>query len=81
MHDNDIDDEFTDYQKVEFLNNLVVEHEKMIKNYLRDHNILEALKTNIDVLKEEKTNYLRKLDFLSLNITLSLKRIMLSFKR
>ena len=81
MHDNDIDDEFTDYQKVEFLNNLVVEHEKMIKNYLRDHNILEALKTNIDVLKEEKTNYLRKLDFLSLNITLSLRRIMLSFKR
>ncbi|KAL6346210.1 hypothetical protein AAG906_027961 [Vitis piasezkii] len=64
MHDNDIDDEFTDYQKAKFLNNLVVEHEKMIKNYLRDHNILEALKTNIDVLKEEKTNYLRKLDFL-----------------
>ena len=81
MHDNDIDDEFTDYQKAEFLSNLVVEHEKMIKNYLRDHNILEALKTNIDVLKEEKTNYLRKLDFLSLNITLSLRRIMLSFKR
>ena len=44
MHDNDIDDEFTDYQKAEFLSNLVVEHKKLIKNYLKDHDILEARK-------------------------------------
>ena len=42
------------------MNNLVVEHEKLIKNYLRDLDILEAHKTKIGVLKEEKTNFLEK---------------------
>ena len=35
-------------------------HEKLIKNYLRDHDILEAHKFKIDVLKEERTNLLEK---------------------
>ena len=58
--DSDIDDEFTDDQKVVFLNNLVVKHDKSIKNNLRDHDILEAHKSKIDVIKEERTNLLEK---------------------
>ena len=42
--DSDSDNEFTDDQKAEFLSNLVVEHKKLIKNYLKDHDILEARK-------------------------------------
>ena len=40
----DSDDELTNEQRVEFLSNLVVEHKKLIKNYLKDHDILEARK-------------------------------------
>ena len=70
--DSDSDDEFIKEQKVEFLSNLVVEHEKLIKSYLKDHDILEAHKNEIDILNIEKTNlHEKKLDFLSLNITLS----------
>ena len=58
--DSDIDDEFTDDQNVVFLNNLVVKHDKSIKNNLRDHDILEAHKSKIDVIKEERTNLLEK---------------------
>ena len=38
--DSDSDNELTNDQKAEFLNNLTVKHEKLIKNYLRDHDIL-----------------------------------------
>ena len=56
---------------------------KLIKNYLRDHDILEAHKTKIDMLKEERYNLLekKKIDFSSLNIILFLREIMLSLKR
>ena len=37
--DSDSDDEFTYDQKVVFMNNLIVVNEKLIKNYLRDHDI------------------------------------------
>ena len=59
-YDTDSDDEFTNEQKVAFLNNLVVKHEKLIKNYLKDHDILEAHKTKIDMLNVERTNLLEK---------------------
>ena len=64
MHDSDCDDEFIDDQNVEFLSNLVVEHKKIIKNYLKDHDILEACKTKIDMLNVEKTNFLEKIRLL-----------------
>ena len=54
-YDGDSDDEFIDYQKVFFLNNLIVEHEKLINNYLREHDILEANKTKIDVPRERES--------------------------
>ena len=79
-YDSDSDDEFTNDQKTYFLNNIVIEHEKLIKNYLRGHDTIEAHKTKIDVLKEERTNLLEKLDFLNLNIILFFREIMLSFK-
>ena len=60
MHDSDCDDEFTNKQKVEFLSNLVTEHEKLIKNYYKDHDILEAHKNKIDMLNVDKTNLLEK---------------------
>ena len=58
--DSDSDDGFTNDQKAPFLNNLVVEHEKLIKNYLKDHDIIEAHKTKIDMLNEEMSNLLEK---------------------
>ena len=58
------DDEFTDEQRVEFLNNLVVEHERLIKSYMKDHDILEAHKNKIYMLNVEKTNLLEKVRFL-----------------
>ena len=58
--DSNSDDEFIDEQRVEFLNNLFVEHEKLIKRYLKDHDILETHKNKIDMLNVEKTNWLEK---------------------
>ena len=48
--DSDNDDEFTNDQNDEFLSNLIVEHEKLIKNYLKDHDILEMNKIKIGML-------------------------------
>ena len=80
--DSDSDNEFTNDQKATFLNNLVVEHEKLIKNYLRYDHILEAYKTKIDVLKEKNINILEKKNrFLDLNIILLLRKIRLLLKR
>ena len=68
VHDSDCDcdsdDEFTNKQKVEFLSNLVVEHEKLIKSYLKYHDILEGHKNKIDMLNIEKTNLHEKFRFL-----------------
>ena len=58
--DSDSDDGFTNDQNATFLNNLVIKHEKLIKNYLKDHGILEAHKTKIDMLNEEMSNLLEK---------------------
>ena len=61
---------------------LFFNHEKLIKNYLKDHDILEAHKTKIDMLNVERTNLLlKKLDFLNLNIILYLIITMFSLKR
>ena len=77
--DSDSDDEFTNEQKAEFLSNLVVAHEKLIKSYLKIMIFLKLIKTR---LMEKILIYLKKkLDFLSLNITPSLIIIMLSLKR
>ena len=78
-YDSDSDDEFIDDQKAKFLSNIVVEHEKLIRNYLNDHDILQTHKTKIDMFNVEKSNFLeKKIDFLSLNIIISLKRIRLN---
>ena len=62
VHDSeyDGDDKFTNNQKAAFLNNPVVKYKKLITNYLRDHDVIKAHKTKIDVLKEERTNLLEK---------------------
>ena len=67
-----------------FFNNFVVKHEKLIKNYLRDHDIPEAHKTKVDVLNEQSINLLEKTKnrflefehhyFLNKNNALSFKR-------
>ena len=62
VHDSDCDsddNEFTDEQRVEFLSNLV-EHETLIKSYMKNNDILDAHKNKIDVLNTEKTNLLEK---------------------
>ena len=48
--DSDSDDKFTNDQNDEFLSNLIVEHEKLIKKYLKDHGILETHKIKIGML-------------------------------
>ena len=40
MHESDCDsDSFTNEQRVEFLSNLIVEHEILINKYMKDHDI------------------------------------------
>ena len=66
-HDSDCDsddDEFIDEQRVELLSNLVVEHDKLIKSYMKRNDILDAHKNKIDVLNVEKTNFLEKIRLL-----------------
>ncbi|KAL6328687.1 hypothetical protein AAG906_003372 [Vitis piasezkii] len=46
--DND-DDEFIDEQRAEFFDNLVVEHERLVKSYMKNHEVLYAHKNKIDV--------------------------------
>ena len=60
----DSDDELTNEQRVEFLSNLVVEHVRQIKSYMKNNDILDAHKNKIDVLNAEKTNLLEKVRFL-----------------
>ena len=43
VHDSD-DDEFIDEQRAKFLSNLVVEHERQIKSYMKNNNILDTHK-------------------------------------
>ena len=69
MHDNDCDndnnaDEFTNEQRVEFLSNLVIKHQRLIKSYMKNNDIHEAHKNKIDVLNVGKTNFLEKIRFL-----------------
>ncbi|KAL6350146.1 hypothetical protein AAG906_004084 [Vitis piasezkii] len=62
--DNDSDDdEFIDEQRAKFLSNLIVEHGRLIKSYMKN-NILNAHKNKIDVFNAEKTNLLDKIRFL-----------------
>ena len=70
------DDEFIDEQRPEFFNNLVVEHERLIKSYMKNNDVLEAHKNKIDMPNAEKINFLEKF----LSMILSLGRIMPSLK-
>ena len=70
-HENDYDhysdsddDEFTDEQRTKFFDNLVVEHEWLIKSCMKNHEVLDAHKNKIDVLNAKKTNLLEKIRFL-----------------
>ena len=53
-------DEFTDEQKVKFFDNLIIEHEILIKSYMKNHEV----KNKIDVLNAEKSNLLKEVRFL-----------------
>ncbi|KAL6335690.1 hypothetical protein AAG906_032881 [Vitis piasezkii] len=69
MYDSDCDgdrddDEFIDEQRAGFLSNLVVEHERLIKSYMKNNVILKAHKNKIDVFNVKKTNSLEKIRFL-----------------
>ena len=58
-----------------------MEHERLIKSYMKNHKILYAHKNKIDVLKAEKTNLLEQIKFFNFRIILSLRRIMPLLKR
>ena len=78
---SDDDEELIDEQRVEFFNNLIDDHEKLIKSYMKNNDILEAHKTRLMCLILKRLICLRKLDFLNLSIILSLRRIMPLLKR
>ena len=67
VHDSDSDDEFTDKQKAEFLSNLVVEHEKLIKSYLKIIIFFKLIKTRLKCLMDNILIYLKKNRFLKSN--------------
>ena len=80
--DSDSDDnEFIDKQRAEFLDNLVVEHERLIKSYKKNHEVLDIIKIRLMCLMLKILIYLRKLDFLNLSIILSLRRTMSPLNR
>ena len=67
MHDSDCnsdndDDEFTNEQRVEFLSNLVVEHERLIKSCMKNNVVLKLIKIRLMCLMLKRLIYLRKLD-------------------
>ena len=63
--DSDINDgEFTDEQRAKFFDNIFIEHERLIKSYTTNHEILNANKNKIDVLNAENSNLLEKIRFL-----------------
>ena len=63
--DSDInDDEFIDEQKVKFFENIFIEHERLIKSYMKNHEILDANKNKINVLNAKNSNLLKKIIFL-----------------
>ena len=69
VHDSDCDSdsddkEFIDEQEAEFLNNLIVMHERLIKSYMKNYDILETHKNKIDMLNVEKISLLEKIRFL-----------------
>ena len=51
-------------QRAEFFDNLVVEHERLIKSSIKNHEVLDVHKNKIDVLHAGKTNLLEKIRFL-----------------
>ena len=67
MHDSDCnsdndDDEFTNEQRVEFLSNLVVEHERLIKSCMKNNVVLKLIKIRLMCLMLKRLIYLRKLE-------------------
>ena len=58
MHDSDSECKCTNGQNATFLDNLVVQYQNLITKYLKK--ILDAHKAKIELLNEEKTNYLEK---------------------
>ena len=62
--DGDSDNEFTYEQRVELLSNLIVEQERLIKIYMKDHDIFEGRKNKIDMLNVKKINLLENIRFL-----------------
>ena len=45
VHDGDDDDEFTNEHRAKFLSNLIVEHERQIKSYMKNMISLMFIKT------------------------------------
>ena len=64
MHDNDCDCEFVNEQHATYLNYLAIEHENLINKFLKNRDILDAQKAKIDLLNEERTNFLENIQFL-----------------
>ena len=62
--DSDNDCDYTDEQNGAYQNNLVVEHENLIKKIFKNHDILHAHKAKIEFLNEERTSYLENFLFL-----------------
>ena len=64
MHNSDCDNDnycdYTDEQNGAYWNNLVVEHENLIKKYLKNQDILHAHKLRLNCLMRKRLVALKK---------------------
>ena len=63
--------EFIDEHNVSFLENIVVKYQCLIEKYLKTHDVLDSQKFKINLLCEEKINYIEKIWFLKFEFNLS----------
>ena len=77
--DSDNDCDYTDEQNGAYQNNLVVEHENLIKKYLKIMIFFMPTKLRLNCLMKKGLVALKIFDFSSLNIILFLREIMFSF--
>ena len=64
--------EYIDEQNVSFLENIIVDYQNLIEKYLKTR-VFDSQQSKIDLLSEEKINYLEKIKFLKSKFNISLR--------
>ena len=64
--------EYIDEQNVSFLENIIVDYQNPIEKYLKTR-VFDSQQSKIDLLSEEKINYLEKIKFFKSKFNISLR--------